>query len=141
MRDPEARARVSRRALLASTIGLAMSGCEDPGPRLLPTHALPRVAGMRSRGLAEGQFLGKVTVLNVFGSWCGSCRAEHGVLMLLSERWSGFEMVGLAVADTDDDVRQYLEEEGNPFDAISLIDREYNIALSGYGVPRTFVVD
>jgi cytochrome c biogenesis protein CcmG, thiol:disulfide interchange protein DsbE len=131
----------TRRAFLAAAGATLLSGCApSTGPRILPMHGLPRISGLRAPGIAERQFIGVVSVVNVFASWCGPCRGEMPILMRLSQRWSGFAVIGLAQSDKEENVAAFLER-GCPFRAVSMIDRDYWHALDGSGIPRTYLVD
>lgn len=109
------------------------------GQKAPPTD-LPPIEGVGLPGLSSGDFSGKVTLVNVWGSWCVPCRAEHPVLMALS-RDTRFVVAGLNYKDEPENARRFLGEMGNPFDAIGA-DRSGRKAIDWgvYGVPETFLV-
>ena len=88
---------------------------------------------------------GKVTLVNVFASWCGPCRDEHPVLIELSKNpdlaRAGVRLVGLAYKDEPGNSMKFLKEMGNPFALIG-VDRSGRVGIDWgvYGVPETFVV-
>lgn len=119
-----------------------------------PTDILPSVlidkpapAFVRA-GLREGEgeidsraFLGKPWLLNVWGSWCVTCRVEHPQLMALAER-DDVVLVGLNLRDEPQDALRWLAQFGDPYDAIP-VDPDSQVAID-YGVyraPETFVID
>ena len=85
-------------------------------------------------------FKGKVTVLNVWASWCAPCREEHPLLLGLS-RDDRFDLVGLNYKDPPDNAQKFLADFGNPFSAIG-VDPDGRAAIDWgvYGVPETFVI-
>ena len=84
---------------------------------------------------------GKVWLLNVFASWCVSCRAEHHILSQFVKQ-HGVTVVGLNYKDEEADAKNWLAVMGNPYYAIA-VDREGKIGMDYgvYGVPETFVID
>ena len=105
----------------------------------LPAFALPPVrpgeAGLRSSDLRGGPRL-----LNVFASWCVSCRVEHPLLLALKARGAPIE--GLDWKDEAADGAKYLADNGDPYGLVGN-DRSgrVGIDLGVAGVPETFVVD
>jgi cytochrome c biogenesis protein CcmG/thiol:disulfide interchange protein DsbE len=80
-------------------------------------------------------------VLNVWASWCVSCRAEHPVL----NRWTRSEpvvLVGLNYKDQTPEALEWLRQFGDPY-AVSLVDTDGRAGIDWgvYGVPETFVID
>jgi cytochrome c biogenesis protein CcmG/thiol:disulfide interchange protein DsbE len=86
-------------------------------------------------------FKGRWTLVNVWGTWCVECRAEHPVLLDI-QREGKVVIVGLNYKDNDDAARQWLMELGNPYDAVA-VDREARTAIDYgvYGAPESFLVD
>jgi cytochrome c biogenesis protein CcmG/thiol:disulfide interchange protein DsbE len=105
-----------------------------------PVTNLPPLEGGSLPGLDSKQFAGKVTLLNVFASWCAPCREEHPVLLALAED-KRYALVALNYKDKPENARRFLGELGNPFSAIGA-DEAGRTAIDWgvYGVPETFVV-
>src|ERR671919_2560231 len=100
-------------------IGLAVGLTRDPStlPSVLidrpaPAFELPALEG-RSEGLSSDDLKGRVSLVNVFASWCVPCRVEHPVLMKLAE--SGVAIYGINYKDPPDQAAAWLAELGNPF--------------------------
>lgn len=107
----------------------------------LPAFDLPALAAGKPN-LKSDAFKGKgLTLINVWGSWCGSCRYEHPLLMRVGKD-PRFKLVGIDWKDTTDDANQYLTTYGNPYSEIGTdqIGRTA-IDLGVSGAPETFAVD
>lgn len=105
-----------------------------------PETKLPPIEGLSLPGLDSSNFAGKVTLVNVFASWCAPCREEHPVLMALSQE-RRFELVGLNYKDGPENARRFLGDLGNPFQAIGADARGRTAIDWGvYGVPETFLI-
>jgi len=154
---PPARRRIIVLVPLAVFLGLAALfffrlGAGDPShiPSALighpaPATDLPPVAGLERDGkpipgIAPKDFIGPVTLVNVWGSWCVPCREEAPFLMRLAED-SRLRLVGINYKDEADNARRFLGRYGNPFVA-SGADQNGRAAIEWgvYGVPETFVV-
>jgi len=85
-------------------------------------------------------FQGKPALLNVWATWCFSCRVEHPYLNKLSEK--GIRIIGLNYKDDIVAARQWLEEKGDPY-ALSIVDDtgRMGLDLGVFGAPETYVVD
>ncbi len=106
-----------------------------------PAFTLPPVEGLDVPGFDTAALKGEVTVVNVFASWCIPCRDEHPLLVTLKER-SGARLFGINQRDVPENARTFLEELGNPYDAIGAdADNRVSIDWGVYGVPETFVVN
>lgn len=108
--------------------------------RSAPQTDLPPLKGMNLPGLSSEAFSGRVTLVNVWGSWCLPCRQEHPLLMQLAtdER---VVIAGLNYKDKPENARRFLGDLGNPYDAIG-VDQNGRAAIDWgvYGVPETFLV-
>ena len=93
-----------------------------------------------ARQLSTADMVGQVWVLNVWASWCVSCRAEHQVISELASRRL-VPVVGLNYKDDPADATRWLQQFGNPY-ATSVIDRDGRVGIDWgvYGVPETFVI-
>jgi cytochrome c biogenesis protein CcmG, thiol:disulfide interchange protein DsbE len=104
----------------------------------LPQFVLPAVRS--NQGLANADFRGEPMLLNVFASWCVSCRLEHGLLLQLKSQ--GVTIQGLDWKDEPADAARYLVDNGDPYSkAGNDKSGRTGIDLGVAGVPETFVVD
>ena len=106
-----------------------------------PQTNLPPIAAPGSvPGITMADFSGKVTVLNVFASWCAPCREEHPVLMELAGD-TRFQLIGINYKDKPENAAGFLSELGNPFAKIgSDLSGRAGIEWGVYGVPETYVI-
>lgn len=107
--------------------------------RPLPAFELPSLHDEAGR-ISEQTFLGKPYLLNVWATWCPSCKDEHPYLLTLAKM--GIPIVGLNYKDEEADARSLLVAMGNPY-IDNIIDKEGRLGLDlgVYGAPETFVVD
>ena len=124
-------------------VGLTLNPREVPSPLIdkpAPLFELPQLH-QPDQTFSPQQMLGKVWVLNVWASWCVSCREEHPVLVALSK--SGVVPIyGLDYKDQRKEGMAWLSRFGNPyqlsaFDADGRVGIDYGV----YGVPETYVID
>jgi cytochrome c biogenesis protein CcmG/thiol:disulfide interchange protein DsbE len=104
-----------------------------------PQFDLPPLAG-NGPGLKTADLAGKVTVVNVFASWCAPCRQEHPVLTALAKD-PRIRVVAIDYKDKPENAAAFLAELGSPYAAIG-VDEKGRAAIDWgvYGVPETFVV-
>lgn len=123
-------------------VGLFLNPREIPSPLIgkpVPTFSLDAVKG-RTLGLSTADLQGKVSLVNVFASWCVACREEHPILVKLAQR--GIVPIhGLNYKDKPDDAAQWLDSLGDPYTRTGA-DRDGRVAIDWgvYGVPETFVI-
>jgi cytochrome c biogenesis protein CcmG/thiol:disulfide interchange protein DsbE len=126
-------------------VGLTRDPHEVPSPlvgRPAPTFNLPRLADGADAGrFSPVDMKGKVWMLNVWASWCVSCREEHPVLLDLA-RSSVVPLVGLNYKDGRADAQRWLAQHGNPY-MLSAVDADGRVGIDYgvYGVPETYVID
>ena len=105
-----------------------------------PAFALPRLDDEATR-VSPADLRGRPWLLNVWASWCVSCRFEHPHLLALARDEKAF-LVGLNYKDDGADARAWLAQNGDPYQ-FSLTDRDGRAGIEWgvYGVPETFVID
>lgn len=122
--------------------GLTRDPRAIPSPLIgkpVPQFALPPVRG-RTLGLASADLTGEVSLVNVFASWCVSCRDEHPFFMDLTQK-SLLPVHGLNYKDAPGDAAKWLDEHGDPYTRTGAdLDGRIAIEWGVYGVPETFVV-
>jgi len=91
--------------------------------------------------LRSEELRGEVTLINVWASWCVSCRYEHPLLVNLAQT-SDLKIYGLNYKDERNAALMWLKQLGNPY-VESIFDQQGNVGIDFgvYGVPETFVVD
>lgn len=131
---------------LVVAIFLAVGLTKDPSKlpsniidRQMPTFSLPELYSdelVRS----ETDFVGKVTLLNVFGSWCQGCLVEHPSLMKLGDE-KAYDVVGVNWRDTREDAENWLARYGDPYNYI-VFDPNSDLAieLGVVAAPETFII-
>ena len=105
-----------------------------------PDFALPALSGTGETGFSTADLTGKVSLVNVFASWCVPCRAEHPVLNALAKS-TQVPIYGINYKDKPEAARAWIAELGNPYTRIGADDGRVGIEWGVYGVPETFVVD
>ena len=122
-----------------SRIPSALIGHPAPRTDLPPLPGLER-DGKAVPGLNSAEFQGRVTVLNVWASWCVPCREEAELLMTVAAD-PRVNVVGMNYKDQPDNARRFLGRYGNPF-AANGTDGNGRAAIEWgvYGVPETFVI-
>jgi len=95
------------------------------------------VPGLSSKSLAGG----KVTLINVWASWCGPCREEHPQLIELAKR-DDIDLAGLNYKDQRENALRFLNALGNPYAAVGVdASGRTSVDWGVYGVPETFVIN
>jgi cytochrome c biogenesis protein CcmG/thiol:disulfide interchange protein DsbE len=123
--------------------GLALNPRAVPSPLIgkpAPAFTVPLLSDP-SQTLSAQELRGQVYLLNVWGSWCVSCRDEHPVLVELAKR-KRIPLFGLNWKDKHEDAVAWLERFGDPYVA-SGVDREGRVAIDFgvYGAPETYLID
>lgn len=117
---------------------------EVPSPllgRTVPAFALPQLAADEAPRFAPAQLKGQVWLLNVWASWCTSCKEEHPVLMGLS-RETQVPLIGFNYQDQPELGRAWLARKGDPYRlTVTDPDGRAGLDLGVVGVPETFVID
>ena len=110
-----------------------------------PQTALPALDGLTNNGaqvpgLDPATFKGKVSVVNVWASWCIPCHDEAPLLTELGKD-TRLQVVGINYKDAPENARRFLGRYGNPFGIVG-VDGNGRAAIEWgvYGVPETFIV-
>ncbi len=122
----------------------------DSNPRKLPSPLVGKIFPTVSETeLFSGEPINlnnlfineKFSLVNVWASWCVTCRAEHTAIMKITKS-ENLQMIGVNYKDLYADAKNYLEILGNPFDVI-VFDPEGKIGLDlgVYATPETFLVN
>lgn len=124
-------------------IGLTRDPREVPSPLIdkpAPAFQLTRLEAPDHKFSPE-EMRGKVWLLNVWASWCVSCRVEHPLLVQMSKTHQ-VPIVGLDYKDQRVDGMKWLTTHGDPY-VLSAFDDEGKVGIDYgvYGVPETFVID
>ena len=110
-----------------------------------PQTTLPALQGLVQNGapvpgLDPAAFKGKVSVVNVWASWCVPCHDEAPLLTALAKD-TRLQIVGINYKDAPDNARRFLGRYGNPFGIVGVDGNgRASIEWGVYGVPETFVV-
>ena len=144
-------------------VGLRLNPREVPSPLVgkpAPAFALPKLGAMEQT-FSPRDMQGKVWLLNVWASWCVSCRQEHPILVEIAKDKAitlvglnykevrgdgGFDMDKIS-AETEKGMAieragTWLRRHGDPY-ALSVLDLDGRVGIDYgvYGVPETYVID
>lgn len=124
-------------------IGLRRDPHEVPSPLInkpAPAFRLPQLHDPAKTFSAQ-EMRGKVWLLNVWASWCVSCREEHPVLLDLA-RSGAVPLYGLNYKDQRNDALGWLSELGDPY-LLSAADLDGRVGIDYgvYGAPETYLID
>jgi cytochrome c biogenesis protein CcmG/thiol:disulfide interchange protein DsbE len=121
--------------------GLSLDPTALPSARLgdpLPDFQLPALTSEVQ--LNNASLRGKPYLLNVWATWCYSCRVEHPYLLQLAEQ--GVDIIGLNYKDDSSKAIDWLNQLGDPYRE-TIVDEAGTLGLDlgVYGAPETYVVD
>ena len=121
--------------------GLFLDPAELPSAMIgkpFPAFSLANVQGDRT--LTEADLKGKPALVNVWATWCISCKVEHPVLNKLAQQ--GVTIYGVNYKDENASALKWLAEFHNPYQ-MDIRDEQGTLGLDlgGYGAPETFFID
>lgn len=129
----------------AAVLGFGLSNDPTHIPSVLIDKPMPEfslqpvVSG--SPGFSRTDLAGHVSLVNVFGSWCGVCVEEQPTLLRLAQDGS-VPIYGIDWKDAPADGAKWLAERGNPFTRVGNDESGRTaLDLGITGAPETFVVD
>ena len=124
-------------------VGLWRDPREVPSPLIGKTAPAFTLAQLHepSKTLGPADLKGQVWLLNVWASWCVTCREEHPLLVGLAKA-NLVPIIGLDYKDETAAGKRWLAQHGDPY-TVSVVDRDGRVGIDWgvYGVPETFVVD
>ncbi len=123
--------------------GLSLHPNQIPSPLInkpAPTFRLPNLLSTKNN-VNNKIFLNHITLFNVWATWCSACAEEHDELLRLAAQ-EKIIFIGLNYKDNTKNAKQWLKENGNPYQAIA-VDEAGNTAIDWgvYGAPETFIID
>ncbi len=122
-----------------SRIPSALIGHPVPEVSLPPLEGLER-DGKPLPGVTPETYKDRVSVLNVWASWCVPCRDEAPLLEALAQD-KRIQIVGITYKDQPENARRFLGRYGNPFIANGNDGNgRASIEWGVYGVPESFVI-
>jgi cytochrome c biogenesis protein CcmG/thiol:disulfide interchange protein DsbE len=133
---------------------VAVAAALGVGLTLNPSQVLPNVAGKevpqfdlppiqgRTEQLTSADLRqGKITLVNIFASWCAPCHIEHPFLMELKEKY-GLQIYGIDNKDQPADIRRFLDTRGDPYAKVGA-DRDGRVSID-WGAskyPENYIID
>jgi cytochrome c biogenesis protein CcmG/thiol:disulfide interchange protein DsbE len=135
--------------LLAFALGLFLYHGIGKDPNAMPSSLigsqLPQFTGETLQApvtsVTQADFLGQAALINVWATWCPTCRAEHAFLNHLRAE-QGVRIFGVNYHDQRPAAQQWLQELGNPY-VFSVFDPKgaLGIELGVVGAPETYLID
>lgn len=123
--------------------GLSLDPKLVPSPLVgkpMPSFTLTRLQDPDAT-ISDADLKGKVSLLNIWATWCVSCHAEHETLLELA-RTGKVAIYGLNYKDDRAAAQQWLQQLGNPYVANAFDDTgRVGIDWGVYGAPETFIID
>jgi len=124
-------------------IGLRHDPHEVPSPLINKPAPAFQLAQLKdpSRTFSAADMRGKVWLLNVWASWCVTCRDEHPLLIQYA-RSGALPIYGLNYKDKREDALSWLGELGDPY-VLSVSDNDGRVGIDYgvYGAPETYLID
>ncbi len=124
-------------------IGLNRDPSEIPSPLLMkpaPEFELPSLKDP-GRNVGSADYKGRLALLNVWATWCPTCKAEHDELMRIRAT-TDLRIVGVNYKDDPQRALRWLQEFGDPYEFNLLdLDGTLGVELGVYGAPESFLLD
>ncbi len=124
-------------------IGLGLDPTKLPSPLLGRAFPNLQVEDFNSAKIyaIQDKLQGKISLVNIWASWCVTCRVEHEILMKIAKT-NSLQILGINYKDTRKDGNIFLTRLGNPYDSI-VFDQlgKLGLELGVYATPETFIID
>jgi len=106
----------------------------------LPEFSIPDLFD-KGKNFSKKDLIGKYTIINVFASWCGTCRMEHDILLNLQTEAIA-DLYGIAWRDIDKNTEKFLQQNGNPFSKVGVDNKAiFSKIVNLEAVPETWLVN
>lgn len=106
----------------------------------LPEFSIPDLLDS-SKTFSKKDLIGKYTIINVFASWCSTCRMEHEVLIRMQTEAIA-DLYGIAWRDIDKNTVKYLQQNGNPFSKVGADNKGiFSKIINLEAVPETWLIN
>jgi len=129
--------------LLAVGLKIADHKTEIPSPLIgkkIPEFTLP-ILGQEDVMVSSEDLIGEPFLLNIWASWCPTCRYEHPVITDLA-RSGAVRVIGLNYRDEAVDAQQWLQRFGDPYEfSLADLSGRTGIDFGVYAAPESFLVD
>lgn len=105
-----------------------------------PEFSLPTLKDP-SKTFSTADLKGQVSLVNIWATWCGGCRTEHGFLLELS-RTNTIPIYAIDWRDNRPDALKFMSQLGDPY-VVSGFDEDGRVGIDwgAYGAPETFLID
>ena len=91
--------------------------------------------------VSRADLLGRPALVNVWATWCPTCKAEHAELMRIAQA-TQVRLVGVNYKDSVPKAKRWLADYGDPYDFVIVdADGGLGVELGVYGAPETFLLD
>lgn len=136
-------------AIFALIMGIGFAGFKLADPHKLPSALLGKafpeftvsLLGNRSVRVDRTALLGEPVLVNVWATWCPTCKAEHDELMRISAV-STLRIIGVNYKDNAQLALKWLADYGDPYDfTMEDLDGALGVELGVYGAPESFLLD
>lgn len=106
----------------------------------LPNFRLPSLLEP-GKNFSAAELQGRVSLLNIWATWCSACRIEHETLIIINQR-DHVPLFSIDYKDNPEDAKLWLKNLGNPYEKIGEDTQgDLGIDLGIYGTPETFIID
>lgn len=137
-------------AIFAVVLLLGYIGFQLEDPHRLPSALIgkpfpdfqaQRLAGGDGALVGREDLLGSPTLVNVWATWCPTCKAEHEELLHIRAR-APVRIIGVNYKDDPAKARRWLRDYGDPYE-FNLVDLDgaLGVELGVYGAPETFLLN
>ena len=106
-----------------------------------PDFRAQRLAGGDGTPVSREVLLGSPTLVNIWATWCPTCKAEHEELLRIRAR-APVRIIGVNYKDDPAKARRWLRDYGDPYE-FNLVDLDgaLGVELGVYGAPETFLLN